>query len=219
MRWRLGGKKGDFTLGPGARFAWQHDARQHPDGKISLFDDEALPNEAKRSRGLVLSVDESAMTAQVHREYVHPGSTLLTGSQGNTQVLPNAIVLVGWGALPYYTEFHQDGSLALDGTLRQGQSYRALRFPWVGTPVDVPAVATHRAGDGVTVYASWNGATEIRSWQVAAGATPSTLIPGRTVARRGFETAIPAPGSARYVAIRALGTDGAVLGTSRTVPV
>jgi hypothetical protein len=28
--WRLGGKQSDFTLGPGASFAWQHDIRRHP---------------------------------------------------------------------------------------------------------------------------------------------------------------------------------------------
>ena len=29
--WRLGGKKSDFTIGPGAEFTWQHDARRQPD--------------------------------------------------------------------------------------------------------------------------------------------------------------------------------------------
>src|SRR5205807_1939637 len=39
--WRLGGKRSDFALGPGAGFAWQHDARHLSDGRISLFDDGA----------------------------------------------------------------------------------------------------------------------------------------------------------------------------------
>src|ERR671921_664683 len=36
--WRLGGKKSDFEMGPGTRFAFQHDARRLPDGTVSIFD-------------------------------------------------------------------------------------------------------------------------------------------------------------------------------------
>src|SRR5215208_2092749 len=36
--WRLGGKKSDFSMGPGSRFSFQHDARRLPDGTISIFD-------------------------------------------------------------------------------------------------------------------------------------------------------------------------------------
>ena len=39
--WRLGGKKSDFEMGPGARFAYQHDARRQPDGTITIFDNGA----------------------------------------------------------------------------------------------------------------------------------------------------------------------------------
>src|SRR5215210_3786374 len=33
MIWRLGGKKSDYRMGPGTRFAWQHDARHHDEGR------------------------------------------------------------------------------------------------------------------------------------------------------------------------------------------
>ncbi|MDQ3638716.1 MAG: arylsulfotransferase family protein [Actinomycetota bacterium] len=36
--WRLGGKRSDFEMGEGARFAFQHDARRQLDGTITLFD-------------------------------------------------------------------------------------------------------------------------------------------------------------------------------------
>ena len=52
--WRLGGKRNDFALGPGAHFAFQHDVRRHPDGTVTIFDDEAGPaDEATQSRGVV----------------------------------------------------------------------------------------------------------------------------------------------------------------------
>src|ERR671933_961242 len=52
--WRLGGKRSDFAMGRGTRFAWQHDARRLADGTISLFDNEAAPKIGPQSRGLVL---------------------------------------------------------------------------------------------------------------------------------------------------------------------
>ncbi len=65
--WRLGGKRSDFTLGAGARFAYQHDARSHDGGRVlSVFD-----NGETHSRGLVLSLDVKRMHASLLREYVH----------------------------------------------------------------------------------------------------------------------------------------------------
>src|SRR5919206_435898 len=50
--WRLGGKRSDFKLGPGTRVAWQHDARLHPDGTLTIFDDGAAPAVEKNSRAV-----------------------------------------------------------------------------------------------------------------------------------------------------------------------
>jgi outer membrane protein assembly factor BamB len=36
VMWRLGGKKSDFEIAEGARFAFQHDARRLPDGNLHL---------------------------------------------------------------------------------------------------------------------------------------------------------------------------------------
>jgi hypothetical protein len=216
--WRLGGKKSDFALGPGVRFAWQHDARTHADGTLSLFDDQAAPPEAKQSRGLVLNVDETAKKATVQREYLHPSKTLLAGSQGSFQVLPAGNVLIGWGAEPYYTELQPDGSLVLDGKFATGSSYRAFRFDWTGTPTELPAIAADRTSGGhVTVYASWNGSTETVRWRVLAGSTPTQLTPVAEATRSGFETSIGLPRSASHVAVAALGSAGSVLAQSRTI--
>src|SRR5204863_9360513 len=59
--WRLGGKRSDFAMGPGTRFAWQHDARRRPDGTVSLFDNEAAPQVRAQSRGLVLRLNMPRM--------------------------------------------------------------------------------------------------------------------------------------------------------------
>ena len=69
----------------------------------------------------------------------------------------------------------------------------------------------------MTVYASWNGATEIASWQVLAGPSPKQLTAVASGARSGFETAIATPGPEAYVQVQALNASGGVLGTSPAI--
>jgi hypothetical protein len=216
--WQLGGKGGDFKLGKGARFCFQHDARRAGPGRISLFDNSAGPPALrKRSRGLVLGVDESAKTARVVRQYEHPGG-ISAPNQGSTRVQPNGNVFVGWGAAPVFSEFSPGGRLLFDGRLTKGKgNYRAIRERWSGAPTTKPAVAARRTRAGrVLVHASWNGATEVARWQVLAGSA-SRLRGVASKARDGFETEIAARTGASHVAVRALDARGTVLGTSRAI--
>ena len=76
------------------------------------------------------------------------------------------------------------------------------------------------AGTGtVSVYASWNGATEVSRWEALAGSGPTTLQPVGAADRTGFETTITARTSAPYVAARALDASGTVLATSQPIKV
>ena len=216
--WRLGGKASDFSLRKGTKFAFQHDAQRQPDGTISLFDNSAIPKVADYSRALFIRLDMRAKVATLRRALVHP-RRLLAPHQGNVQRLPNGHFLVGWGGAPYFTEYDARGRVLFDGRLVVGDTYRTYRFPWTGRPLDRPAVAA-RSGDDdqVTVYASWNGATEVARWEVVAG--PSRQRVRRVVGsapKRGFETAIRVQTGARYVAVRALDAAGNVLRVSRAV--
>jgi Arylsulfotransferase (ASST) len=214
--WELGGKTSTFKMGPGTNFAYQHDARQQPDGTISLFDDEDNPKQAPESRGLVLSVNPTARTATVARQYTHP-TPLLANSQGNTQLLPNGDALIGWGAEPYFTEFSPTGQVLFDAHLPSStDTYRAFRAVWSGTPTDPPAVAARTAGSGVKVYASWNGATGVTAWEVLAGPKVRSLRPSARAARTGFETTISLKSGDRYFAVEALDAKGRTLATSKT---
>lgn len=218
--WRLGGKRSDFTFDPGARFAWQHDGRLHPHGELTVFDNEAVrPSLRRRSRALLLRLDEQHRRVRLVRSYSLPTPVLST-SQGNAQLLPDGHVLVGWGSNPRVTEFGRQGRILLDLTFGGGaaNSYRAFRFPWTGHPTDAPAVAVVRAGKRAIVYASWNGATEIAAWRVLAGPDGGHL---RTVAqarKTGFETAIPVSTRARVFRVAALNADGRVMRLSRAAP-
>jgi hypothetical protein len=216
--WRLGGTRSDFAMGPGARFAFQHDVTRRADGTISLFDNEATPPRAEQSRGLVLALDERRMTATVVREYTHPDK-LLSIAEGSMQTLPNGNVFIGWGPAPHVSELSADGRLLLDLQLPEGaDSYQAFRHRWRGEPLDRPALALRRASDDrVTLWASWNGATEVRRWLVLAGDDRDALEPVASAPWRDFETEIRVRTDARHVAVRALDGDGRPLGSSRTL--
>jgi hypothetical protein len=219
--WRLGGKRSDFKLGPHTRFAWQHDARRHGDDTISLFDNGAAPPVEKFSRVLVLHLDTAHKRVTLVRSYKHP-KHLLVPFEGNAQLLPDGHVFVGWGALPYYSEFDEQGHVLLDAyfghgkpVLKDADSYRVYRFVWHGTPDPPPALAL----TGRKAYVSWNGATDVARWRLLVGEANDDLRVVRTVPKSGFETAIalPAKGrSARFVAVEAIGRDGRVIGTSPT---
>ena len=218
IMWRLGGKKSDFRMGPGTKFAWQHDARRQPAGTITIFDNSAAPPVAKFSRVLVLRVDTQSKTATLVRSYQHP-KKLLVPFEGNSQFLPNGNVFVGWGAAPYVSELDSRGRVLFDAYYGQGKppgqdadTYRAYRFEWHGYPIEDPVVVVR----GNTVYVSWNGATEVVRWQVLAGSDRKKLRPVKTVAKGAFETAIPVQ-EASFYAVRALDRNGDVLATSRTV--
>jgi hypothetical protein len=217
--WRLGGKRSDFTMKPGANFEWQHDARRRPDGTITLFDNGAAPPIEKYTRILVLRVDTGAKTVTLVQSYRHP-KRLLTPFEGNAQLLPDGHIFVGWGANPYYTEFDRQGRVLLDAYFGHGKppgkdadSYRAYRFAWTGRPAGRPALVVSSGN----AYVSWNGATEVTRWRLLAGPDAGHLRPLRVAAKTGFETAIPVGSAAQYFAVKALDRDGSVLSTSRTV--
>ena len=215
--WRLGGKSSDFEMGEGTRFAYQHDARLHPDGTVTVFDNRgAMMNE--QSRAIRLELDEVAMTSTLVREYTHQDEPFAI-YQGNVQTLPGGNVFVGWGSAPYLSEFDSDEESLFDARFPpEVESYRAFRFPWSGQPDEDPALAAEPGSDDkVTLYASWNGATEVATWEVLAGPAPDQLELVGSAPRKGFETSITAVVTEPYVGVRAKDESGRVLGAAKPV--
>jgi hypothetical protein len=218
VAWRLGGKRSSFQMGDGATFWWQHHVRPQGANVLSIFDDGASPAKEAQSRAILLDLDTTAMRATLKQSYTHPAG-LLAANQGSMQVLSDGRVLVGWGNLPYFSEYAADGTLLLDGQFPVGdQSYRAFTADWTGHPADQPALGavTNPAG-GSTVYASWNGATELDSWTVFAGGTADGLNQVGSQEHAGFETAITVNTAGPYFAVTAHDASGRVLGQSATV--
>ncbi len=217
--WTLGGKQSTFRMGAGTAFAFQHDVRVHPGDAetVTVFDDGAGPPTVHaQSRALVLRLDRRRGTVALAVEDRHSPS-LLANFEGNTQRLPNGHEFVGWGQQPYFTEFDPHGRIVFDGRfLDANTSYRVYRLQWHGAPATAPAVAASSIGSNTTVYASWNGATEVASWRVLGGKSANGVSVIRSVPKQGFETPITVSG-APYVAVQALSANGRVLGTSKTV--
>ena len=218
--WQLGGKDSDFT-GTGTVFNSQHNAKWLTPTTLTIFDNGAGvgKDSEPRSRGLVVSLDLSARTATLVQAYSSP-SVPQADSQGNVQPLAGGDVFVGWGAEPFVSEFAPDGTLIFQAGLPSSdQNYRAYLLAWSGHPTAAPALAATATDGGTTVYASWNGATDVATWQVLAGASADALAGVGTAPRTGFETQIDVVTNAPYVAVQALDRAGNVLATSAAVQV
>ncbi|HEY4812294.1 MAG TPA: arylsulfotransferase family protein [Solirubrobacteraceae bacterium] len=216
VMWRLGGRHPSFKMGAGTGFAWQHDARWQPDHTLTIFDDGATPKEHSQSRAIRERINWAHHTAELVGRYVRT-PPLLTGSQGNDQVLANGNSLVGWGEVPYITEFNPAGQILFEANFpAPGQSYRAYRFPWNAQPAEPPAAAvTASSGETATVYASWNGATDVSEWRVLGGPSATELTAIANAPATGFETAIPVSTTDPEFVVQALGVGGQVLGSSK----
>ncbi|HET7014634.1 MAG TPA: arylsulfotransferase family protein [Streptosporangiaceae bacterium] len=140
--WQLGGKASSFKLvagqgqtldSAGELFAWQHDPEQVGHDLFTFFDNDStgtplFPN----SRAIVVRIDERTKTATLIRSYNQPEG-LSAPSQGNAQTTVDGKLFVGWGSLPYFSEFSRSGDLLFNVQFPAGvNSYRAYRLPWPG---------------------------------------------------------------------------------------
>lgn len=218
--WRLNGKHSSFKMGKGAVFAYQHDAREHSGGKISLFDNAAAgPAAGIHSSGMILKLDTVHKRATLVHSDVY-SNTQLSTSQGNFQLLPDSHAFVGWGGdNNNVSEFSASGKLVFDAhyTTPGLTSYRAYKLPWKGRPDDAPSVAATTIAGKTTVYASWNGATEVKRWRALGGATAGALTALHTFPRSNFESSLTLDAPVAFVQVQALDSKGKVIGHSSTV--
>ena len=220
--WTLGGKHSSFALPANARFEWQHDVEAQPGSSVSLFDDHCCEitgagqflSAAAPSRGLVLKLDLVSHRATEVASYTH-GSAFEAEYMGNLQLLAGGGAFVGWGDVPFLSEYSRSGRLLFDASFPSPDiSYRAYLQHWVGLPLEPPRGAARTTGGRTTVYASWNGATELRRWRVLGltGSGHSRVIAEKP--KTGFEMAISVPAAATRFRLQALDASGRVIGTS-----
>jgi hypothetical protein len=231
LLWTFGGRRDEFALSrrhPGWRFYAQHDARRRADGTVTLFDNGgpvlgACP--IHRARVLQFRLDVRRRRARLVRTIASyrsspDGRGLHAWAMGSARAQRGGNLLINWGTTGHVTEVAPDGRVVF-GLRLQYYSYRAVRSRWRGYPTGRPAIVARRAGRrSVRVWASWNGATQIRRWEVLAGTSPHELLPVGSPHRfAGLETTMRVTTRAPYVAVRALDRRGAELGRSNAVTV
>jgi peptidoglycan/LPS O-acetylase OafA/YrhL len=230
VSWVLGGKLDRFGLAeqhPGWRFCAQHDARRLPNGDITLFDNGGtnLPSACSvhPARVMQFRLDPRQRSAQLvwslgSATVSRSGGGLFPGWVGNAQRGPAGDTLVNWGNEKRVTDHAASGAVKLLLRL-QRWTYRAVRARWVGRPLGRPRIAGRRRGASrVDLWASWNGATEIRRWRVLAGPAPDALRSLGPESRfKGLETRLRVRTAARWLAVEALDASGKVLGRSRAL--
>jgi hypothetical protein len=190
--WTLGGKRNDFadlSDGNATNFAWQHHARFRDEGltQLTFFDNHRLKTmigcQQDCSRGRHLELDYENMTVRVVQEYYHPQS-VVSGAMGGYDLTPSGNVLIGWGLNPAFTEFTPDGEVVLDIQYTtwdpEGKGrghYRTFKGEWKGHPTWDPSVAwTQSEGKTPKLWVSWNGATEVASYQLVSQAVKTCRI-------------------------------------------
>ena len=230
--WQLvgNGMSGDFAIpNPAATFSWQHDARYLPGNVISLFDDECCASSTDipsvPSHGLVLNLDLPNKTASLNRSYYH-NPNVYSFSQGNNQLLSNTNRFIGFGSSGAYTENAMPGNTQQTPSLNilysaqmpgSNVSYRSYRQTWVAQPYYPPALTVNKNASQTNVYASWNGATEVESWQVYAGLYSDSLTLVGSAQKNGFETRITISNGWSFFQLKALNSQGQVIGTSKII--
>lgn len=226
--WRLGGKANMFNFMDSRTFAYQHDVRQLSNGDITIFDNQGTPQNPATSMGLEFKIDESEKTAKTVWNFAHKPA-VFAQFMGNTQRLSDGNTFLSWGApstkddyaYVSITEVSPDGQDLFDLSFDQPYvSYRAFRFPWQGTPDTLPALASRVDGDSLTLGYSWNGATEVASYELYGGASSESLITIEEQTKSDFETQSHftnlSEGSC-YFQVVALNKDGREMARSKTI--
>ncbi|HEY3906118.1 MAG TPA: arylsulfotransferase family protein [Streptosporangiaceae bacterium] len=140
--WQLGGKDSSFTLktapgqtldNAGEFFAWQHDPEQVGPNEYTFFDNESAGTpELASSRAIEVKINQRKKTATLIKSWNQPEGQV-AASQGDAQTIGHDNLVVGWGALPFFSEFSKSGALLFNAEFPVGvNTYRAYRFQWPG---------------------------------------------------------------------------------------
>jgi Arylsulfotransferase (ASST) len=139
--WELGGKQSTFRLmaaagqvldSAGEIFAFQHDPEAIGNGEYTFFDDESdgPTTLLSRSRVVTVKLDITARVATLVKSDDQPEG-LVASAEGNAQTTRDGDLFVGWGVLPYISEFSPLGRLLFNLELPAGvTTYRAYLLPW-----------------------------------------------------------------------------------------
>lgn len=174
------------------------------------------PPTADVSSVVVVALNTSAMTATVLERIPAPDGTLLRQA-GNAQFLEDENRFINWVEGSHVTEHAPTGEVVYEAQwlTDRYRTYRAYKMDFVGRPKEPPvlksfASAIRNGNLATTVYVSWNGATEVRSWTVRDA--QGSIVGEAT--KTGFETAVVCRGFHSAVRVEAVGSNSTILARS-----
>lgn len=228
--WRLGGRMSDFEM-KDFNFSRQHDAQwvatECDDNieTITLLDNgsDGITSTANVSSAIKIRMDKATMTASVLQRWIRPDNSR-SDLRGNFQTLPDGNVFAAWSDNSFISEHTGEGDLimAAEFTSERFVTYRAYKFNFTGAPLEPPvmkafAYGVDPASCTTVFYMSWNGATEVDSWNLYRIAPRDSEIELIGNAKKtGFETRFQARGYEDEVFAEGIAADGTVLGQSAT---
>ena len=228
IMWRLGGKENMFTFVNSQTFAYQHDVRELPSGDITVFDNQGTQQVPAPSEGMEYKIDETNKTITQVWGFTHTPPVFAT-FLGDVQTLADGNMVLGWGApsqakgysFVTMTEVNPDNQTLFELILDQPYvSYRAFRFPWQGTPSTPPTLAYKENNGTLTLGYSWNGATEVASYQVYGGDSQQSLSLIDVEPKTDFETQSQfsnLPTSECYFQVAAMDANGNEMARSQII--
>jgi hypothetical protein len=182
-----------------------------------MFDNASNENGSpNKTLGLEFHLDLATKKATLLKSLSDPNDYLSVGSQGDYQPVPNGNVFMGYGAYPRFKEYGPHGDVRMSTKWRSQQfdSYRTFKMKWEARPASPPILVV-QAG---SAFMSWNGATDVTTWQIYEGLTASTLKLTKTIASAGFETEAAISNSTKFVQVGAL-KGSRLLRKSSVVPI
>jgi hypothetical protein len=139
IMWQLGGKRSSFTMRAargqtldraGKIYSWQHDPEAIGHRNYTFFDDETSGRLLRCSRVVTVHLNLARRRATVIGSDYQPEG-LVARVMGNAQPTKARNRFVGWGSLPYLSEFSRGGQLLYNAELPPGvATYRAYLLPW-----------------------------------------------------------------------------------------
>lgn len=221
--WRLGGSMSTFRL-ENFRMYRQHHARFIDQNSthitISFLNNasDEVSQDEHTSDALVVILDLTAAVARAILRYNRPDGGL-SRLRGNVQELPTGNYFVGWSQSGYQSEFTPEGECVMQARFRSDRfsTYRSYKYEFHGhptTPPDLKAlVYESQSSRKLTVmYVSWNGATDISSWNFYAQAseTSEPVLLG-SAPKTGFETTFTSDGFMDWISVEAVHVNGTTL--------
>ncbi|KAI7198838.1 hypothetical protein KC316_g4773 [Hortaea werneckii] len=243
IEWRLGGKRSDFkVLDPKLTFYWQHHVRVRSVNAshtvLTVFDNasedqgrnSSIPESASAAK--IILLDTINMEASLLRYYDRPngGKSRKLGDvqQLHEGDIMQSSIFVDWAEQGHIAEYDSEGRMVLEAQFASPRmsTYRAYKFSWVGQPKENPvckllpmnfALKGHHVA--TAFYVSWNGATEVLTWEFYGGdeMTEEGFEKLGSTPKDGFETTLVIPGIAKFGYAVALDKDGKELGRSETM--